>query len=281
MRRSLLLVIVIAAGASPAHAQAKRVVDIRVPDAGVVQRLTISDGSQVYGQVEAIEDDSIVFRTIAGASLTVDNEQIAELRIVEGRIVNGEFRLKDPHGSRLFFGPTARTLGRGDGYFALHQLTVPVVQVGVTNRVSIGAGTPLVFFGGDHPFVITPKAQVLARKNVQAAAGLIHVAGIDGHGAGIAYGVATVGSLDNAATLGVAYAYADGGRSPVFLVGAELRESRRVKWFTENWIWGGADGFLSGGVRIMGDRFSADLGIVAPLESGPYLFPLVSFTWGF
>ena len=51
---------------SGAAVKADREVDLHVPAADEIQRLTLSDGSQVFGQVESIGTDSIVFRSIAG-----------------------------------------------------------------------------------------------------------------------------------------------------------------------------------------------------------------------
>lgn len=46
--------------------------------------------------------------------------------------------------TRLLIGPTARALERSEVYIDDLAVFFPSVQVGVTNRVSIGAGTPLL-----------------------------------------------------------------------------------------------------------------------------------------
>src|SRR5687767_8036240 len=133
MWRTLLVLIVLTAAPSAVDAQ-KRRIDVLIPDdPGAIQRLTTRDGSQLYGRVEAIGDDSIQFRTIDGGLLTIEGDFLIELRVVEGRLVNSEFRPRDPHGSRLFIGPTARSLRRGEGYVTLHQFAHPSMQVGITN----------------------------------------------------------------------------------------------------------------------------------------------------
>jgi hypothetical protein len=53
---------------------------------------------------------------------------------------------------------------------------------------------------------------------------------------------------------------------------------------TENWLWPNSDvhGFVSGGIRFLGERLSADLAIIVPLtEEDFFAFPLVSFAWRF
>jgi hypothetical protein len=262
--------------------QARHAVDLTIPPADVVQRLTLSDESQIFGRVESIDDDAIAFRSIADVVMRVPRSSILDLRTTSGRVVEGTFLPNDPHNNRLMFAPTARSLRRGEGYFGVYYV-FPFVQVGVTDRFSIGGGTPLIFGDGAHPVWFTPKMQVLSRKHVQAAAGIIHITGIEDLEAGIAYGVTTVGSDDSAVTIGFGRAYSgDGGRG-ILMIGGEHRQSRRIKWITENWFWRGeARGFVSGGVRFLGERLSADLSLVVPLvDDAAVAFPIVSFAWHF
>ena len=277
------------AGAEPIEPndaeQAKHVVDVRVPDEGVMQRLTLTDGSQIFGRVESFDGDVLVFRSLSGVELKAARTEIADLRIVSGRVVAGEFQPTDSHNTRLLFAPTARSLKKGEGYFGVYEITLPFVQVGVTDRLSIGGGTPLFFGGGsEHPFWFTPKFQVLATDKAQAAVGIIHVTGFD-HNAGIAYGVTTLGTPEQALTVGLGYAYSDGQRerAPIVMIGGEYRASRRIKLVSENWLWRGSTGFVSGGIRFLGERVSADLGFIVPLVDAEeaIAFPLVSFAWHF
>ncbi len=264
-----------------AAVQAGRQVDVHVPAAGEIQRLTLSDGSQIFGQVESIEPDSLVFRSVAGVVITVPQTNIADLRIVSGTIVAGEFLTEDSHNTRLMFAPTARSLRRGEGYVGFYYV-LPFVQVGLTDRLSLGAGSPLIFTGDAHPVWFTPKLQLIARKNAQVAAGVIHITGVEDLNAGIAYGVTTLGSDNKAATIGLGYAYSGDNRSAILMIGGEHRSSRRIKWITENWFWrGSVRGFVSGGVRFLGERLSADLSLVVPLVDETVVFPVVSFAWSF
>lgn len=269
--------------AEPASAavQAKRVVDVAVPAADDIQRLTLSDGSQVYGQVQSIEAESIVFRSVAGVVMTVPRGNIVDLRIASGRMVDGEFLPQDSHNTRLMFAPTARSLRQGEGYVGFYYI-LPFVQVGITDRLSVGGGTPLFFGTGERPVWFTPKLQLIARENAQVAAGVIHITGVDDLNAGIAYGVTTLGPEHKSATIGVGYAYSGDDRTAIFMIGGERRQSRRIKWITENWLWpGSGHGFVSGGVRFLGERLSADVSLVVPLVEDTFAFPIVSFAWSF
>jgi hypothetical protein len=55
--------------------------------------------------------------------------------------------------------------------------------------------------------------------------------------------------------------------------------SRRLKLVTENYFLSGSDPLVSGGVRILGERFSADLALVTSPGAGG-AFPLVNFSIG-
>lgn len=270
------------AGSEPAD-QARHVIDVRVPEDGLTQRLMLTDGSQVFGRVESIDADTVRFRSLAGVELVVRREDIADLRVVQGRIVNGEFQQTDTHNTRLLFAPTGRALKKGEGYFGVYEISLPFVQVGLTDRFSIGGGTPLFFGGGsEHPFWFTPKFQLLAGERAQAAVGVIHVSGLGGNG-GIAYGVTTLGKPDQAVTVGLGYAYGGDERVPILMIGGEYRSSRRIKWVTENWFLREGHGFVSGGIRFLGERVSADLGMIVPLLDleETFAFPIVSFAWHF
>jgi hypothetical protein len=74
--------------------------------------------------------------------------------------------------------------------------------------------------------------------------------------------------------------------APVIVVGGEARVSRRSKFVTENWIFtsrGSSGALMSGGFRFIGDRLSADLGVISGAGSGAVTccFPMVNFVWNF
>jgi predicted heme/steroid binding protein len=231
---------------------------IAVTAPGDVQQLQLRDGTRAFGRVTTIT----------------------------GRLVHGEFRPADPNPTRLFFGPTGRSLRQGDGYVGVYEIMLPFVQVGLTDRITVGAGTPLMFGGGSgHPFWVTPKVQVFNSPSTQAAVGVLHFMNIGDGNLGIAYGVVTHGSADSAVTAGVGYAYDrtydshSGGA--VVMIGGEHRVSRGVKLVTENYVWRDG-GILVGGVRWLGENLSADFGLAAPIGAGTFVaFPMVNVVYRF
>ena len=279
----LLPALLLATAPHPSFAQTPAVT-IAVAPADSTQEIRLRDGTSAVGRVDAVDGQRVTFRTLAGATLTIDAADIVSLATVEGRASGTEFWKDDPNPTRLFFGPTGRPLKRGDVYLGVYEIFIPFVQVGITDRFSIGGGTPLIFGGGgDRPFWLTPKFTVIARPKTQVAVGAMHMMNIDGDSLGVAYGAVTQGSRDTALTVGVGYAYAefeDSG-APVVMIGGEHRVHRHVKLVTENYIFE-EGGIASAGVRFMTGRLSADLGLATPLGVDEFfVFPMVNFVWTF
>ena len=156
-----------------------------------------------------------------------------------------------------------------------------------------------------------PKYQFYQGQRTSAAVGVMHFV-IVGENVrlGLAYTVVTTGGDDDALTVGAGWAYAryhedeyspcfpttaaaaaacPGPQrvtktpgSPVAMVGGEHRVSRRVKILTENYAFK-RGAILSAGVRFLGERLSADLGVFAPVtgEDTFVLAPIVNVAWTF
>lgn len=281
----LLAAVLMTSSAAEQAPQATRPA-IEIPAADVTQELELSDGSSVIGRVVSIGDGQFIFRTTSGVEMTVEATAVRSLKPITGRVVNGEFLREDPNATRLFFGPTGRSLKKGEVYFGVYEVLLPFVQVGITDRLSIGAGTPLVFGDFERPYWFTPKLQVFQRGRTSASVGAMHFLNIDDDAhVGIAYGVVTHGSTDSAISVGGGYAYArwtgdeyrddDDAGAGVVMIGGEHRVSRRMKLVSENYLFKGG-GFVSGGVRFFGEKLSADVGLVLPLFEDTVLIPMVN-----
>ena len=247
--------------------------------------LVLSDGSRLYGTIVKQDETEVVFTTEAGATVTARRAEIASLKEVTGRVIDGAFFPPDPNGTRLFFGPTGRSLPKGKTYLGVYEFVMPFVQVGVTDRFSIGGGTPLIFGidEWDRPFWVTPKLQLVNGARTQVAVGTFHVFDTDGDGGGIGYVVGTRGDTAASFTVGAGLAYGSGGgRSGVLMVGGERQVRRNLKVITENYIWKEGNGVASAGVRFFGDRLSADLALAFPIGSDTFFaFPVVNFVYAF
>lgn len=269
---------------SPAPGQPESALVVAVAPEGVTQELRLRDGSVVYGRVTAVEGGRVTFRTNTGGTLEFAAADIVSLTTVDGRVVAREFWKDDPNPTRLFFGPTARPLKRGEVYLGVYEIFMPFVQVGITDRISVGGGTPLVFGGGgDRPFWFTPKVTLVARPRTQVAAGAMHIMNVDGDTLGIAYGAVTQGTRDTAVSVGLGFAYErfEDVSAPVLMIGGEHRVRRNLKLVSENYLFE-SGGIVSAGVRFITGRLSADLGLAAPLGVDEvFVFPMVNFVWTF
>ena len=259
-----------------------------------VVEVRLRDGSVLYGRVVEETPERIVVVTVNGVRLEVPRAQVESLRASAGRVVEGAFWAEDPNSTRLFFTSTARPLKKGDGYVSSFMLFLPLVAYGVTDRLTIAGGTPILPMAFGRMWYFAPKYTVSKRERSGFAVGALGFVlpedFADNGSVGIMYGAGTWGSRDRAITAGAGWGYvwASGtsgvSNDPVIMLGGETRVSRRVKLITENWMFtsGQTEGFVSGGVRFIGDRLSADLGVGGFTGTdGGCCFPLVNFVYNF
>ncbi len=244
--------------------------------------LRIRDGSTVVGSL-ARESAESLWVVTGGGRLTFAKAAIRERRNVRASDVHdGEYWAPNPHDTRLFFGPTARMLDAGDGYFSDFYLFFVNGSYGVTDRVMFGGGMS-VFPSSDfsnNVFYLTPKLSLVKGERFNVAAGaLVGFAGHANGSAGLLYVTATNGDADDALTYGLGWAYSQGkiGGDATLMLGGTKRVSRRVMLMTENYFFTGSGGgyvLPMYGIRFVGDRLSTDLGFlnfVGKGESG--IFP--------
>jgi hypothetical protein len=188
--------------------------------------------------------------------------------------------------TRLFFGPTGRTLKQGEGYVTADELFLPHVQFGVTDRFSMGAGTSAIFSSDFRPPVwFTPKFKIHDDGRTAVAVGAIH-AMVAGDQFGLAYVVATTGSSDRAFTIGAGWGYPgrSGGGAPVIITGGEWRVSRRMTLVNEDYF-AARGGTALVGIRVTDRRYprlSSDVGLVMPIAMGRFIpAPVFNITWRF
>ena len=246
----------------------------------------LTDGSVLYGRVRD-EGATVVVETQAGVAVRLRREQVASIAPLRGRVVRGRVWPADPNPTRLFFAPTARSVGAGHGYLGVYEVFFPFLTFGVTDRFSISGGTPLIPELVGEVFYVAPKLTVVQAERFSAAAGVLYGATED-DGVGVAYGVGTFGDADRALTVGVGWGFTDSEVADDLLamVGGEWRMSARTKLISESYVVQGEAGALvSGGIRFFGEHLSADLGIAVPFGmddcDGACFVPLVNFVYSF
>lgn len=274
-------------GPDPLHAQV--VSAIQVSDA--LQEIELTGGSVLVGRVVEVDGDRVVVLTVDGVRSEFSRANIRSIRAAPGEVVDGAYWRPDPNRTRLLlFSPTARMLKKGQGYVSSFMLVLPFAAYGITDRITLAGGTPLIPSVVGRVIYLAPKVGVYQGEGVDLAAGALAFLAtqeVDEGSVGIAYGAGTLGSQDRAVTLGAGWGFAIGTREdawvsnePVLLFGGELRVSPSVKLLTENFlVVGERAGIFSGGVRFFGARLSADVGIASTHEGD--WFPTANVVYNF
>jgi hypothetical protein len=224
-----------------------------------------------------------------------------------------EIRPSDSNDTRLLFSPTGRPLKKGEGYFSDHYVVFPGVAYGLTDNLSIGAGVTVIpgLGLGEQLFYVAPRFGKQFSENVAVSTGILYAGGGDLNdetGLGVGFGMATFGKPDKSLTIGggvvrtteyESVARNVNGRvtydtrrrasnTPVVMVGGAARVADRLALVSENWLVLD-EGFdlskqpIALGVRFLGDRLSADVGVVLVGELLDEGFPLpwLSVTYHF
>lgn len=253
----------------------------------------LNDGSVLIGRIVEESADRLVVVTQGGTRVELERAQVRSVTPARGRVVNGEFWGEDPNATRLFFGPTARAVPQGQGYFGVFELLFPFVAYGVTDRITLAGGTPIIPEAIGRVLYVAPKVELIRTPNASFAVGglgLFVTEEIDEGSVGVVYGVGTFGGPDRSLTLGAGFPFitsndeSDIANKPLIQLGGELRTTRRTKFITENYFVPGESGtVISGGFRFFGERLSADFGIGGYVENGDLggPLPIVNFVYSF
>lgn len=292
MKRRLvgaIVTLVLVVATSPVVAQIKGERFLRVPDSSAVQVVRLADGSSLVGRFVDVSGDPVRFET-GGGIITIRRADLRDIKeMARGAVKRGQVWFDDPNPTRLFVGPTARSLPKGEGDFSSTYLFFVSGGYGVGGNAQIGGGFsifPLDDFK-DNIFFLTAKVGVKAGKNAQLAVGGLlgwaggfgdELGGNDGVGLGALYGVGTFGSQDHALTVGVIMPFAEGdfANHLLLMFGGETRVARRLKLITENYVsTEGGDALLGYGLRIFGEKMSVSLGLFNSTDEG--VFPGVPY----
>ena len=269
---------------------------LRVPEAGVTQMITLSDGSTMAGQITEVGDTTVKFKTQMG-EMTLEISKIIEVKeVATSAIKGGKYWYPDPNRHRLFLGPTARMLKSREGYFSDILIFFPSVGYGITDNITISAGMT-IFPGIDFSkqlFYATPKIGMNVNKNLSVSGSALVIAVPQGDDdddddasvVGILFSNATFGTDNAGLTVGLGFGYVDEeiADNPVVQIGGELRIARRLAFVTENWIIPEVDDpVVSYGLRFFGEQMAVDFAFVTILEEDPFLpgIPFINFVFNF
>jgi hypothetical protein len=217
--------------------------------------------------------------------MEINTGLISENELIEGEISDGEFVRYDPNRTRLLFGPTARTLKQGKGYFSTYEIFFPSIAYGMTDFITLSGGFSLVPGVSEQVIYLGTKARFIESEVVTLGGGFIY-AHVEDSDFATAYGVVSIGSQRAALTVGLGWGFIDWEFSgtPALMIGGEVQLSNSIKLVTENWLPPNTDfAIISLGIRFFGDNIAADIGLVTYTDVGdgfPFL-PWLGFVYNF
>ncbi|WP_375582951.1 hypothetical protein [Cyclobacterium xiamenense] len=234
-------------------------------DTTEIYRITTRDGNEYLGTI--IAEDAV--------RIHLKTENLGEIRLFRSDILQitkldrlhrkrGTYWFANPQATRHFWIPNGYGLKKNESYYQNVWIFFNQVSTGITDHFSIGAGmVPLFLFAGSPtPVWVTPKVSFpVVPEKLNLGAGVLAgtIIGVDDGGFGLLYGLSTVGSKDRNLTLGLGWAYANGGiaNRPTVSLAGMIRTGPRGYLLTENYLIGAGGeslGILSAGGRRMVGR---------------------------
>jgi len=244
-----------------------------------IVRVVTTDGNVFIGTLLSEDETQIVIDARGVGEITVERANLRRMEEIDpDRIREGVYWFENPLSTRYLFGPSALGLRQGEGYYQNTWIFFNNVNYGISDNLSLGAGTVPVFLFGVSavPLWLLPKISVATpAENLHVAAGAV-LGGVigadDGGGAGIVYGLTTYGTRDNNVSVGVGFGYAgaDWSSTPAVSISGMARISRTLYLISENYFVPGIpeSGVGSVALRWGPENFAVDFGLVRPLDVG-------------
>jgi hypothetical protein len=237
-----------------------------------------NDGNIFTGKILDRDSMNVLFNVDKYGELNILISEIKEMHPLDIKKLKGDkYWYDNPQSSRYFFSTNGYGLKKGEGYYQNVWVLVNSFSVGINDFISIGAGVvPLFLFAGaPTPIWLTPKFSIpISRDKVNLGAGALigTILGEENTGFGILYGIATLGSRDKNASLGLGYGFAGGEwvKSPVINLNTMLRTGPRGYFISENYFINTAGTtalILSFGGRSIIKKAGLDYGLIIPIIS--------------
>jgi hypothetical protein len=209
------------------------------------------DGTTIIGSFIKDEAGNIYINDMEGKETYLPRVMVAQIHeVTDENIKNGEYWFPNLHDTRYFFSPSAFGLEQGEGYYGHSYWMLWQAQYGVTDNMSIGAGTTPMGF----PSTVNAKYSFSIKDDINAAVGWFWVGDLfgvsdkeEGSLLNMPYAVITKGSKENNITLGAAYnlsnpfndpgtAFDEPSKRLVLNAGGTFRMGRRFAFIFEAWL---------------------------------------------
>ena len=271
-----------------------------------VAEVRLVAGSRFYGYLEDT-GDPIRLRLPDGGTFEVSYSDVASISAARGVVRGGRFWREERTHLNNLFGPTGNTLPAGVWTLSTYFVVLPVVSYGISDALTIGFGTPFIFYLLPGGVTALPygavKARIYKKERISVAVGSMLAldpgtdvlflgpdaddrpppAGADGpHLEGVGYAALTWagdgGSFTAAAGLGPVDKWEWG--SALAMLSGSYRTGRTIKLVGEVYFVPGNNGtpILSVAVRMFGDRLSVDFGA---MTLDRQTLPLLNFSYVF
>jgi hypothetical protein len=270
--------------------------------------LTTNSGENFVGYIVSEDPREVTIRLIdSNKLLSIPTYTVKSIKpATKESVINGKVIYPNPHPSRYFYTPSALPMDKGEIYIQTVYFAAYQVQVGITDRFSLGATTTIV----GTPLALTTKYSIpINEKNTLAVGGL---AGFVGWGTqvslGIGFGTYTYGTKESNITFGaglgwirdgdldssrytqngvISYpTYAETNSTGIFSIAGNKRISKNLSLMGEFWVVP-SSGVVFGGpcLRLYNNKKSSfDFGIwgIGGLNEGiTPLVPVFSYTFKF
>ena len=279
------------AAASPPPPAAPQAPAAFTPQPGQPVVVVLKDGQRLTGTLVSQGADGVTIES-SGVRLPIPASSIKLLAAPGSEAAEGAWP-RDPNRTRYLYSPSGFMLRQGEGYVSQTELILTTVGYGLTDWLTVQAGTvlPWVFFDpSTMPFVLALKAGGSPSEYVHLAAGFqaFTIPGLGTGTAGLLFGTVTLGTEDLHLGVSAGPPFAIGSGTSelgkvVVSVSGNWRVARSIALVSENWfvqVEGSTEVVGSAAVRFIGERLGVDAGFLFA-KGATVPVPWLDFTWHF
>jgi hypothetical protein len=250
----------------------------------------LKDGQKLQGTLVSQDSEGIAL-DVSGARMQLPTRSIERL-VQPGSEAVGWAWPRDANRTRYLYSPSGFMLRQGEGYVSQTEIFITSVGVGLTDWLTLQAGTilPVLFLDArSMPFIVAIKAGGSPGRYLHLAAGF-QVVGVPGYSelpaAGFLFGTVTLGTEDLhlSVSAGPPFAFDKSNTTlgaAIVSVSANWRVARMLALVTENWfvpVNGRTQAVGSLVVRFLGEHLAVDAGFVF-VDGAQAPLPWLDFTW--
>jgi hypothetical protein len=259
------------------------------PQPGQEVVLVLKDGQRLKGKLVS-QDASGVTIESSGARMQFPAASIQAVAVPGSDAAEGAWP-RDPNRTRYLYSPSGFMLRQGEGYLSQTELLLTTVGFGLTDWLTLQAGTILpwvIYEPSTMPFTVALKVGGSVSRYVHLAGGFQAFAapGLATGAAGLVFGTVTLGTEDLHLGVSAGPPFALGSGTSelgqvVVSVSGNWRVSRAIALVSENWfaqVDGSTEWIGGAAVRFIGDRLGVDAGFLFTTGTS-FPVPWLDFTW--